>query len=74
MRSDYRPEFIAAELRAWLDQSGIGPLGIAPRTLRENSYVEDFHSRLRDEFPCIAGRHNGEAEGTQGGRSKHSRS
>ena len=50
IRSDNGPEFIAAELRGWLERSDVGPLYIAPGAPWENGYAERFHSRLRDEF------------------------
>jgi transposase InsO family protein len=50
IRSDNGPEFIAAGLRRWLDQSGVGPLYISPGSPWENGYAESFNSRFRDEF------------------------
>jgi len=50
IRSDNGPEFIAKDLRAWLDRSGVGPLYIEPGSPWENGYAESFHSKLRDEF------------------------
>jgi transposase InsO family protein len=50
IRSDNGPEFIAAAIRRWLEQVGIGALYIAPGSPWENGYAESFHSRLRDEF------------------------
>lgn len=50
VRSDNGPEFIAAGLRSWLEQSGVGPLYISPGSPWENGFAESFHSRLRDEF------------------------
>jgi transposase InsO family protein len=37
MRSDNGPEFIAAAIRQWLEESGIGTLFIAPRSPWENA-------------------------------------
>ena len=50
LRSDNGPEFIAAGLRVWLEQSKVGPLYIEPGSPWENGYAESFHSKLRDEF------------------------
>jgi len=50
IRSDNGPEFIAAAVRSWLEQSKIGALFIAPGSPWENGYVESFNSRLRDEL------------------------
>jgi transposase InsO family protein len=50
IRSDNGPEFIAAAIRQWLEESGIGTLYIAPGSPWENGYSESFNSRLRDEL------------------------
>ncbi len=50
LRSDNGPEFIAAAIRKWLADSGIGTLFIAPGSPWENGYSESFNSRLRDEL------------------------
>lgn len=50
IRSDNGPEFIAIQLRAWLDRVGVETLYIEPGSPWENGYAESFHSRLRDEF------------------------
>lgn len=50
IRSDNGPEFVAHQLRRWLDQVGVGTLYIEPGSPWENGYAESFHSRLRDEF------------------------
>lgn len=50
IRSDNGPELIATGLQNWLQQSGVGPLYIAPGSPWENGYAESFNSRLRDEF------------------------
>ena len=52
IRSDNGPEFIANELRAWLDRVGASTLSIEPGSPWENGYAESFHSRFRDE--CLA--------------------
>jgi transposase InsO family protein len=53
IRSDNGPEFIAAGIRSWLSQVGVGTLYIEPGSPWENGYAESFHSRLRDEFLAI---------------------
>ncbi len=50
IRSDNGPEFVAKALRAWLRDSGIGPLYIEPGSPWENGFAESFNSRFRDEF------------------------
>jgi transposase InsO family protein len=50
LRGDNGPEFIAAELRRWLDRAEVRPLYIAPGSPWENGYAESFHGRLRDEL------------------------
>jgi transposase InsO family protein len=50
IRSDNGPEFIAAAIRRWLEESGIATLYIAPASPWENGYSESFNSRLRDEL------------------------
>jgi transposase InsO family protein len=50
LRSDNGPEFIAAAIRNWLADSGIGTLFVAPASPWENGYSESFNSRLRDEL------------------------
>lgn len=50
LRGDNGPEFIAAELRRWLDRAEVAPLYIAPGSPWENGYAESFHGRLRDEL------------------------
>ena len=52
IRSDNGPEFIANELRAWLDRVGVSTLYIEPGSPWENGFAESFYSRLRDE--CFA--------------------
>jgi transposase InsO family protein len=53
IRSDNGPEFIAAEIRRWLDQVGVEALYIGPDSPWENGYIESFHSRLHDEFLVV---------------------
>jgi len=52
IRSDNGPEFIANELRAWLDRVGVSTLYIEPGSPWENGFAESFHGRFRDE--CLA--------------------
>jgi transposase InsO family protein len=49
IRSDNGLEFIANELRVWLDRVGVSTLSIEPGSPRENAFAESFHSRFRDE-------------------------
>lgn len=50
IRSDNGPEFIAGELRRWLEAASVGPLYVGPGAPWENGYAEAFQSRLRDEL------------------------
>ena len=50
IRSDNGPEFVAAELRKWLANTGSATLYIEPGSPWENGYCESFNSKLRDEF------------------------
>jgi putative transposase len=50
LRSDNGPEFIAAEIREWLEAAKVGPLYIEPGSPWENGYCESFNARLRDEL------------------------
>ena len=50
IRSDNGPEFIAEEVRRWLDSVGSNTLFIAPGSPWENAYVESFNGRLADEL------------------------
>ncbi len=50
IRSDNGSEFIAAAIRKWLEDAGVGTLYIAPGSPWENGYTESFNSRLRDEL------------------------
>ena len=49
IRSDNGPEFVAAQLRTWLQRLGVGTLFIEPGSPWENGYVEFFNGKLRDE-------------------------
>ena len=50
IRSDNGPEFIARAVRAFLVESGVATLYIAPGSPWENGYAESFNSRFRDEL------------------------
>ena len=50
IRSDNGLEFIARELRAFLEAADVETLYIEPGSPWENGYAESFHSRLRDEL------------------------
>jgi putative transposase len=50
IRSDNGPEFVAKQLRQWLETAGTKTLYIEPGSPWENGYCESFNSRLRDEF------------------------
>jgi len=50
IRSDNGPEFIAADVQAWILERGFKTLYIAPGSPWENPYSESFNSRFRDEF------------------------
>lgn len=50
IRSDNGPEFIAKELREWINKLGVKPLFIEPGSPWENGYIESFNGKLRDEL------------------------
>jgi len=50
VRSDNGPEFIAAEVQAWLRESGSAPHYIDPGCPWQNGFQESFHGKLRDEL------------------------
>lgn len=50
IRSGNGPEFVAKQLRQWLETTGTKTLYIEPGSLWENGYCENFNSKLRDEF------------------------
>ena len=50
IRSDNGPEFIAKEIRRWLDRASVGTLYIKKASPWENGYVESFNGKLRDEL------------------------
>ena len=49
IRSDNGPEFIACALRQWLRQSRCRTIYIEPGSPWENSYIESFIGKFRDE-------------------------
>jgi transposase InsO family protein len=49
IRSDNGPEFIAKELRLWLEKQGSATLYITPGSPWENAYIESFNDKFRDE-------------------------
>jgi transposase InsO family protein len=53
IRSDNGPEFVATNVRRWLEHVGVGTLYVEPDSPWENGYAESFHSRLRDEFLAL---------------------
>jgi putative transposase len=50
IRSDNGPEFIAKGIRAWMAETGLETLYIAPGAPWENGYGESFNSKVRDEL------------------------
>lgn len=50
IRSDNGSEFIARQVRNWLELVGVETLYIAPGAPWQNGYIESFNSRVRDEF------------------------
>ena len=53
IRSDNGPEFVARQLRDWLQGLGTRPLYIEPGSPWENGYCESFNGKLREE--CLNG-------------------
>jgi putative transposase len=49
IRSDNGPEFIARAIKEWLERHGVRSIFINPGSPWENSYIESFHGKLRDE-------------------------
>jgi transposase InsO family protein len=49
VRSDNGPEFIAKAVKAWIDKHGAKSIFISPGSPWENSYIESFNGKLRDE-------------------------
>lgn len=50
VRSDNGPEFVAAVVRSWLEETGSGGLPVAPGSPWQNGYAESFNGKFRDEF------------------------
>ena len=50
LRSDNGPEFIASEVKNWMESLSVETMYIAPGAPWQNGYAESFNSRLRDEF------------------------
>lgn len=50
LRSDNGPEFIAKEVRQWLEQAGVKAQYIDPGAPWQNGHVESFHASLRAEL------------------------
>jgi putative transposase len=50
VRSDNGPEFIAAEVKSWLQENGSAPHYIDPGCPWQNGFTESFHGKLRDEL------------------------
>ena len=49
IRSDNGPEFVARAIKEWLEEHKVRSIFINPGSPWENSYVESFNGRLRDE-------------------------
>lgn len=49
IRSDNGPEFVAKEVRQWVEERKIGTIYIEPGSPWQNGYVESFHSRFRND-------------------------
>jgi transposase InsO family protein len=50
LRSDNGREFIADNLKAWLEGQGVGQLFIEKGSPQQNAYVERFNDSMRDEL------------------------
>ena len=50
IRSDNGPEFTAKTVRKWLSRLGVKTLFIEPGSPWENSYIESFNGKVRDEL------------------------
>jgi putative transposase len=50
LRSDNGPEFIAYQLRLWLNRLGVKILFIEPGSPWENGYIESFNGKMRNEL------------------------
>ena len=49
IRSDNGPEFIASQLRHWLNALQVAPLSIEPGSSWENGYVESCNGKMREQ-------------------------
>jgi len=49
MRVDNGPEFVAWELRNWLEEKGVEVLYIEPGSPWQNGFIESFNGKFRDE-------------------------
>ena len=50
IRSDNGPEFVSRTVKEWLQQLGVKTIFIEPGSPWENSFIESFNGRLRDEL------------------------
>ena len=50
VRSDNGPEFVAKDVRAWIEAVGAKTDFIEPGSPWENGHVESFNARMRDEL------------------------
>ena len=50
IRSDNGSEFIAREVKKWLETFAVEAMYIEPGAPWQNGYIESFNSRVRDEF------------------------
>jgi transposase InsO family protein len=50
IRSDDDPEFVAKAVQEWIASVGAKMAYIEPGSRWENSYIESFNARLRDEL------------------------
>lgn len=50
LRSDNGPEFIANQLRQWLNRLGVKTLFIEPGNPWENGYIKSFSGKMRDDL------------------------
>lgn len=50
LRSDNGPEFVATQVKNWVESLGVETMYIAPGAPWQNGYAESFNSRFRDEF------------------------
>jgi len=50
VRSENGPEFVAKDVRPWIESVGAKTTFIEPRSPWENGYIESFNARLCDEM------------------------